>query len=73
MMGHSDPPDRRQEPPRERERPRYEPPRVLLYSEEELLERLGPAKACSSYCSFGSFGTTSQDAGAGRREFEFDL
>lgn len=30
------------------ERPCYQPPRVLLYSEEELLERLGPAKACVS-------------------------
>lgn len=39
------------------ERPCYQPPRVLLYSEEELLEALGPAKACSSYKPFGTSST----------------
>lgn len=27
--------------------PKYEPPRVVTYTEEEILEQIGPAQACS--------------------------
>ncbi|MCC6728644.1 MAG: hypothetical protein IT208_04820 [Chthonomonadales bacterium] len=37
-------------------RPAYEPPRVLVYSEEELLQQFGPARACASFNPFGGVG-----------------
>ena len=27
--------------------PEYEPPRIVTYTEEEILEQIGPAQACS--------------------------
>ncbi|MDY6971706.1 MAG: hypothetical protein SV775_05195 [Thermodesulfobacteriota bacterium] len=27
--------------------PRYEPPRIVSYTSEEILEQIGPAQACS--------------------------
>ncbi|MCP4104510.1 MAG: hypothetical protein GY749_03080 [Desulfobacteraceae bacterium] len=27
--------------------PKYEPPRIITYTEEEILEQVGPAQACS--------------------------
>ncbi len=33
-------------------KPKYEPPRIVTYTSEELLEQIGPAMACSpSPCS----------------------
>lgn len=29
--------------------PEYEPPRVITYSGDEIVARLGPAQACDSY------------------------
>ena len=29
------------------EKPKYEPPRIVTYTSEELLEQIGPAMACS--------------------------
>ena len=42
--------------------PEYEPPRVLTYRGEEILEWLGPAKACSfsasvTFCTTPTPGT----------------
>jgi len=28
-------------------KPKYEPPRIVTYTSEELLEQIGPAMACS--------------------------
>jgi hypothetical protein len=27
--------------------PKYEPPRIITYTEEEILDQIGPAQACS--------------------------
>ncbi len=27
--------------------PKYEPPRIITYTEEQILEQVGPAQACS--------------------------
>lgn len=27
--------------------PKYEPPRIITYTEEDILEQIGPAQACS--------------------------
>lgn len=35
-------------------RPCYEPPRVILYAEDALLEALGPVKACASFFPFST-------------------
>jgi hypothetical protein len=31
----------------EKEIPRYEPPRIITYTSEQILEQIGPAMACS--------------------------
>lgn len=31
-------------------RPKYEAPRIVTYHEDEILEELGPAQACTSPC-----------------------
>lgn len=36
------------------ERPRYVPPQVIVFTAEELLAKLGPARACTSYNPFGT-------------------
>ncbi len=33
--------------PEGNEKPEYEPPRIVTYTSEELLEQIGPAMACS--------------------------
>lgn len=45
---------------RDETRPEYVPPQVVVYSAEELLEKLGPAKACASYIPFGPTGAHRQ-------------
>jgi hypothetical protein len=32
-----------------RQRPKFEPPKVITHSGDEILEELGPAHACSPY------------------------
>jgi hypothetical protein len=39
--------DESAEPVQERGKPNYEPPRIVTYTSEELLEQIGPAMACS--------------------------
>ncbi|NLC58366.1 MAG: hypothetical protein GX774_16150 [Armatimonadetes bacterium] len=39
------------------ERLPYTPPQVILYSEEELLQRLGPVRACWTGFSFDTMDT----------------
>jgi hypothetical protein len=35
-------------------RPAYQPPRIITYTSEEILEQVGPALACSSFtCGLG--------------------
>ena len=39
----------------EKEIPRYEPPRIITYTSEQILEQIGPAMACSpSPCPAGN-------------------
>ena len=34
---------------RARKKPKFEPPRVITYSGDDILEELGPAHACSPF------------------------
>lgn len=34
---------------KEQEHPRYEPPQVITLDKDEILEELGPARACYNY------------------------
>jgi hypothetical protein len=40
-------PQQTSEKPREKQLPKYEPPKVITYRGKEIMERLGPAQACS--------------------------
>lgn len=33
-----------------KEFPRYEPPKVVTYHEDDILQELGPAQACTDPC-----------------------
>jgi len=33
----------------EKEKKPYDPPKIVVYTEEDLLEELGPAQACSPF------------------------
>jgi hypothetical protein len=39
----------------------YEPPKIITYSADDILEELGPAQACSPFASPPSPSSTSQD------------
>ncbi|MDH7570428.1 MAG: hypothetical protein QHJ73_12680 [Armatimonadota bacterium] len=58
--------------PQPQGQPPYTPPRVILYSEEALMERLGPAKACASFPLFGA-GNEPQQPPAGEKKLDFKL
>lgn len=37
----------RQEKKDQPNKPKYEPPKIITYTEEQLIEHIGPAQACS--------------------------
>ena len=37
-----------------KELPKYEPPRIITYTEEEILEQIGPAQTCSPGVNAGN-------------------
>ncbi|HIE52226.1 MAG TPA: hypothetical protein EYP85_10745 [Armatimonadetes bacterium] len=55
---------------RDEERPPYRPPRVLLYSQDELLAQLGPVRACAS---FNPFESSTPPEGRGEKWFDFEV
>jgi hypothetical protein len=52
------------------DRPRYRPPRVIIYHRDELLRQMGPAKACACFNPF-STGSSHPDK-EGDKLFEFE-
>jgi len=36
----------------EEKKPTYEAPKVVTYSEDEIMEQLGPAQTCASFAPF---------------------
>jgi hypothetical protein len=37
------------ENPAPESKPKYQPPKIIVYSSEEILEKIGPAQACSPF------------------------
>ncbi len=40
-------------------KPKYEPPRIITYSADDILEELGPAQACSPFSGISGEGLDS--------------
>jgi hypothetical protein len=40
----------------------YEPPKIITYSADDILEELGPAQACSPFASPPAHSSNSQDS-----------
>jgi hypothetical protein len=55
----SDDRDRRATP--ERAKPAYEPPRIVAYDQDDLMDRIGPAVACARWDPAASEGESEPD------------